>query len=391
MQQRWNWAAIVFILFGIGVSIYLVIHHYNLIYALSESKSFCTLSSKIDCDAVNTSKFSEFFGTPVAMIQVFVFLAGLLLLAGIRAFGEDEKPVMSRFFLYLTSINLLATVVMGTISTFVLKTFCLMCGSLYAVAFIIWFCALKLNHKGSFSHLFDDFKGVLKSGSEGGTRGFFILFLMIPIGSIIASGMYQKSILSSGDFERMIERSIDDWKDAKTYEFKTTGAEAGTPSAPFQIVEFYDYQCPHCKRASPSIHAFVTAHRDEVHLSYQNYPLDKSCNPRGGEHEFACTFARAALCALKQNKFAEAHDWIFDHQETLSQDSLGQLATEVGLDKDSFNKCQSDPAIIDELKKEVDLGNAANLEGTPSIFVNGRLLQGGFLIPVLEAALKISK
>jgi predicted DsbA family dithiol-disulfide isomerase/uncharacterized membrane protein len=372
-----------------AISIYLVIHHYNLIYAMSESKSFCTLNSKIDCDAVNTSQFSEIFGIPVAMIQFFMLLAGLLILAGMRAFSEDEKPRIARFFLYLTSINFLATVVMGVISTLILKTFCLMCASLYIVAIVIWVCAMKLNPKGSYKHKFDDLRGLLKSGSEGGTRGFFILFLLIPVGSALASGMYQKSILSSSDFEKMVERSIDDWKESKLFDLKgTTGAQAGNPSAAFKIVEFYDYQCPHCKRASPSIHAFVNAHRDEVHLDYQNYPLDKSCNPRGGEHEYSCALARGALCALKQNKFTEAHDWIFDHQDTLTADSVNQLAGELGLDKDNYTKCLTDRSTIEELKKEVDLGNSANLEGTPTIFVNGRVLPGGFLIPVLEAALK---
>ena len=96
----------------------------------------------------------------------------------------------------------------------------------------------------------------------------------------------------------MVDRSIEDWKDAKIFDFKSTsGAEAGNPAANFRIVEFYDYQCPHCRRASPSIHAFVSAHRDDVHLAYQNYPLDKSCNPRGGEHEFGCPYgSRSTLC-----------------------------------------------------------------------------------------------
>jgi protein-disulfide isomerase len=208
----------------------------------------------------------------------------------------------------------------------------------------------------------------------------------------MAAGMYEKSILSSTDFEKMIERNLEDWRDSKKFDFKIKGgAQTGNPSAAFEIVEFSDFQCPHCKRAAPSLHAFVSAHRDDVHFVFQNYPLDKSCNPRGGAHELACQMARASLCALKQNKFEEAEDWIFGHQDDLDNSSCDKMIAELALDKGQMDSCMKDQGTFDQLKAEIDRGNDANIEGTPSIFVNGKLLPGGFLIPVLEAALKSSK
>ena len=73
-----------------------------------------------------------------------------------------------------------------------------MCASLYLVALVIWLCSLKFKTNGTIVNIGRDLKGLLKSGSEGGTRGLFILLLIIPVGSWLASGMYQKSILSSG-------------------------------------------------------------------------------------------------------------------------------------------------------------------------------------------------
>ncbi len=391
-MQRWNWTALVFTLIGIIVSTYLVVHHYNLIYGMSEAKSFCTLSATIDCDAVNTSSFSTIMGIPVAVLQAFILFIGMLLLLGIRAFGDSERAVISRFFLYLSSGNFIATVAMGVISTFILRTFCLMCASLYLVALVLLICAMKMNPTKPFSMLIQDLKGLLKSSSVGGTRGFLILFLTIPLGAALASGMYEKSILSSTDFEKMIQRNVDDWHDGKQFDFKiSSGAQDGNQAASFQIVEFSDFECPHCKRAAPSLHAFVNAHRNEVRFNFQNYPLDKSCNPRGGMHEHACQMARAALCALKQNKFTEAHDWIFAHQDALDDNTVNALAQEIDLDKNALMTCLKDPSTIEELKIEVDRGNSADLQGTPTIFANGKVLPGGFLIPVLEAALKSSK
>jgi len=368
------WIALIFSLIGIVVSAYLVVHHYNLIYGMSEAKSFCTLSSTIDCDAVNTSSYSTIMGIPVALLEAVALFVGMLLLLGMRAFGEAEKAPIGRFFLYLSSANFLATIFMGIISTFVLRTFCLMCGSLYVVSIVILLCALKMNPTKTLAMVTTDLKGLFKPSSAGGTRGFLILFLMIPLGATLAAGMYEKSIITSTDFEKLIQRNIDEWRDGKQNDFKiNAGAEFGNASASFQIVEFSDFECPHCKRAAPSLHAFVNAHRDRVHFVFQNFPLDKSCNPRGGMHEHACAMARAVLCALKQNKFNEAHDWIFAHQETLDDNSSTALASEIGLEKNSFETCLKAPSTIEELKQEVDRGNNANLEGTPTIFVNGKI------------------
>jgi len=201
-MQRWNWTALIFILAGIIVSTYLVVHHYSLIFGMTETKSFCTLSANVDCDAVNTSIFSTVFGIPVALLQAFILFVGMLLLLGLRAFGESEKPVIARFFLYLATGNLIASVVMAIISTFILHTFCLMCASLYLVAIIVFVAAIEINPKKPFSQLGADLRGLLKSGSDDGTRGFLVLFLLIPLGAALAAGMYEKSILSSTDFEK---------------------------------------------------------------------------------------------------------------------------------------------------------------------------------------------
>src|ERR1700730_8462004 len=103
-----------------------------------------------------------------------------------------------------------------------------------------------------------------------------------------------------------------------------------------QIVEFSDFQCPHCKHAAPSLHAFVNAHRDDVHFIFQNFPLDPACNKDfkpGTGHDQACLFAKAALCGNQQGKFVETHDWIFKHQDDLSASLVDPMVKEVDLNK----------------------------------------------------------
>jgi protein-disulfide isomerase/uncharacterized membrane protein len=385
------WIAFVFIVLGLGVSLYLTSHHFNLQYGLSDAKSFCSVSSVIDCDSVNASSYSEVFGIPVAIFAAFAFLVELLLLLGFKAFGVDERQKMSRYFFYLATCNMIATITMGVISSLILKTYCLMCMTIWLVSIVIFLCARALINERNYSRVGSDFKNLFRGGPEG-SRGILFLFLLVPVGSILLNGMWKQNIMGDTDgVEKIVQNSLSDWHNNRKIDFFINHApQTGNPNAIMQIVEFSDFQCPHCKRAAPSLHAFVNAHRDEVHFIFQNFPLDPTCNKdmKSEGHNQACRFAKASLCAERQGKFTQAHDWIFQHQDDLAESLIPKLISEENLDSQAFNSCMNDPEISGEITQSLERGRLAGLEGTPSIFVNGRLLPGGFLIPVLDAALK---
>ena len=387
-QQHWVVVGFIFLILGIGVSVYLVSHHYDLMYARQESKSFCSVNAAFDCDAVNTSVYSEVAGIPVSLIAALAFLVELLLLLGYRAFGEDEKKKLARFYFYLTVGNVVVSIALAIVSSFILKTYCLMCLTLYVVSLATFITGWKLVGEQKFSLLASDIASLFKSGSSGGARGILILLLLVPVGGVLANAMYRESM--AGEIDKVVAQSIMDWKANKPFTFAFGHPhEEGNPSASFQIVEFSDFQCPHCKRAAPSIHAFINAHKQDVHFVFQNYPLDKSCNNKMKTelHDKACLMARVALCSQEQNKFSEAHDWIFAHQDDLNADSVKTMAGELNLDEKALQSCvQDNKNIQDEVLRELDQGNLAGVEGTPTVFVNGRALPAGFLIPVLEAA-----
>ena len=360
-------------------------------YGLSEAKSFCSVNAHVDCDSVNTSTFSEILGIPVALIASFAFFVELLLLFGIQAFGTEEKQKLSRFFFYLCTGNMIATIVMGVISSFVLKTYCLMCMTIWFVSIILFFFSRSIAQKSDFKLLASDFKSLFVGGEQGARGVLFILFL-VPVGAGLVNGMWKQNI--SSDLDKFVENSLSDWKNAQKIDFFIDKApQLGNPQAPMQIVEFSDFQCPHCKRAAPSLHAFVNSHRDNVHFIFQNYPLDSSCNKemKSEGHDQACRFARAALCSDRQGHFFEGHDWIFAHQDTLSEAMLPNLVSELNLDKAQFEACMVSSETSNELTAQLNRGKLAGIEGTPSIFVNGKLLPGGFIIPVLDAVLKSLK
>ena len=106
---------------------------------------------------------------------------------------------------------------------------------------------------------------------------------------------------------------------------------------------------------------------------------------------YARKAAIAALAAGKQGKFWEIHEKLFVNQQDLSDAKVEAIARELGLDMEQFNKDLKDPAIASLIDKDMNDGRQANVHGTPTIFVNGKLFNQSSLQgfqQVIEAELK---
>lgn len=157
---------------------------------------------------------------------------------------------------------------------------------------------------------------------------------------------------------------------------------AGSPSrgpadAPVTIVEFADFECPHCRE----VHiALKTVEKDypQLHLVFKDFPLTQI-------HPWAETAAIGARCAFQHSNadFWKMHDLIFDHQDTITPenvfDRLVSYAGQIGLNAGSFKACLASPAAKQAVEADHANGVALNVDsaGTPTLFVNGRPLSGG--------------
>ena len=91
-------------------------------------------------------------------------------------------------------------------------------------------------------------------------------------------------------------------------------------------------------------------------------------------HNYARKAAVAALAAAKQGKWWEIHEKLFANQNALSDAKVEAIAGELGLNMEQFNRDLKDPAISSLIDRDMNNGRQANVQGTPTIFVNGRLL-----------------
>ena len=91
-------------------------------------------------------------------------------------------------------------------------------------------------------------------------------------------------------------------------------------------------------------------------------------------HNFARKAAMAALAAAKQGKFWEMHEKLYANQKTLNEAKVEEIARELGLNMEQFNRDLKDPSIAGLIERNIKNGHQANVRGTPTIFVNGKVL-----------------
>ena len=105
----------------------------------------------------------------------------------------------------------------------------------------------------------------------------------------------------------------------------------------------------------------------EMKLVFKNFPLRN--------HKFAWPAAIAALAANKQGKFWELHDQLYENYNRLSEQKIREIAQQVGLDMEKFDKDMKDPKLKAMVERDFQEGARAGVRGIPTIFVNGRQLR----------------
>ncbi len=158
----------------------------------------------------------------------------------------------------------------------------------------------------------------------------------------------------------------------------------GNPAASITLVEFSDFQCPYCALAVPELKAVLKSYPSQVKLIFKQFPLEN--HPQAG---FA---AMAALAAKGQGKFWPMHDALYSQQGSLTRDSIIAAAREIGLDMERFQKDVDSTEIRETIIRDVQDGDQAGVQGTPTIFINGQRFNGPVslqaLKPVLDQQLK---
>lgn len=146
----------------------------------------------------------------------------------------------------------------------------------------------------------------------------------------------------------------------------------GSTTAPHTLVEYSDFQCPSCATIEPLLKQLVKDHGQQVRLVYRHFPLEAI-------HQNSRIAAWAAEAAGKQGKFWEMSSALFNTQSTWGTDAnpnifFEDLAYSVGLNTDQFKKDLKDQTLNDKVGAQIAGGKSAGLNATPSLFLDGILI-----------------
>lgn len=192
--------------------------------------------------------------------------------------------------------------------------------------------------------------------------------------------------------QRKVEALVQQVKDEKGYEVALPEPQApvfdinvagypykGAKDAAVTVVEFADFQCPHCKNATGVMNQLVERFGDRVRVVYRDFPVNRSGISR--------EVAEGAVCADRQSSFWAYHDLAFERQDSLAMDSPVRLAEALSLDMSQFQSCLESGQPEAKVTKSQAEGVQLGVTGTPSFFVNGRPLHvhGDLEKPLMDA------
>jgi protein-disulfide isomerase len=162
-----------------------------------------------------------------------------------------------------------------------------------------------------------------------------------------------------------------------------SGHILGNIDAPVVMVEYGDFECPHCGRAHQIVPRVQRHFKDRLAFVYRHFPLTNV-------HPHAELAAEAAEAAGAQGKFWEMHDWLFENQEDLSAQSIVAAAAELELDTDRFVAGLENHAYLEKVRSDFMGGVRSGVNGTPTFFIKGVRLDAGYEYEALVEAIELA-
>lgn len=157
----------------------------------------------------------------------------------------------------------------------------------------------------------------------------------------------------------------------------------GPENASVTLVEYGDYECPHCGQAYLLVKQIQKQLGDRLRFVYRHFPLTTL-------HAYAQHAAETAEAADAQGRFWEIHDYQFEHQQELAKDSVLQYVTQLGLDTERFEREVAEHVYAKQVREDFQSGVKSGVNGTPTFFINSVRHDGAWNLEMLLAAIALA-
>lgn len=139
----------------------------------------------------------------------------------------------------------------------------------------------------------------------------------------------------------------------------------GPHDAPITLVEYGDFECPHCGRADVIVKSLQRQLRNRLRFVFREFPLSEA-------HPHAQHAAEAAEAAAAHGRFWEMHDLLFENQEHLGDRDLARYAQSIGVEAAAVTQALDEGTFTEMVRKQFMGGVRSGVNGTPTFFVNGQ-------------------
>lgn len=371
------------------VSLYTLWHRAKVQAGVDLGQAFCNISSKVNCDNIALSPYSSIGNVSISILgMIFFTIVTILALRALRTVNQGYIGDLTRKLLMVSSVvGILTSIALAILSLTAIGAFCLVCGMVYALCLSLFFITRKI-HKESSSIIKKEtlspsfiFLSILAIGVQ---------YFFQPLSETAAKNALSGA--SGNDLSpEFLKQVMTEFENGNSYEISAQNSPAeGNAKAKITIVEFSDFECPHCAQNHKNMPAVAKSFGEDVRIIYKNFPLDTACNTAGMHHK-ACLAAYAARCIFQKKgfeAFKQMQDYLFKNQDFFDKKSIQEKALSLGLNENELETCVDSQSIKSEIREEIELGKSIGVEATPSLFVNGRFLKMGANPEILMAVIK---
>ena len=387
IQRAVTWS-LVLSLVGIGLAGYLTVLHLGLMRGELLGGAACGTSGAFNCHMVAGSSWGSFLGMPLSLWGLLGYV-GVFALALLARQSPDWAAHAMTLSAGLAALFVAIDLLLFGVMVVVIRALCLFCLVTYAVnlllAVIAW-RALQRPWPQIFKHLGPSCATLVPSSQRPAA---WLFWGIITVGVIGVSGVHAATTFVSRGSLGSIQPQLREYLGKQTpLRLELTGDPVIGPSqAALQIVEFSDFFCPACQRASQLNTIILAGHRRDAVFIFKHYPLDTSCNDRINRmvHPGACQVAAASECAHLQGTFWPFHDRLFAHGRSYQVERLEADAAQLDLDLPRFRACMASGEGLAAVKRDIAEGARVGVSSTPTYVINGVPATGGFNPAMFEA------
>ena len=365
--------------FGLACAGYLTFLHLGLLRGELLGGPVCG-TGVFNCHAVTAGAWGMWLGMPVALWGMFgyvaVFALSLLAVQSTEWAGHAFTLLVTLSTLFVAA-DLFLLVVMAA----VIRFYCLFCLLTYGINGLLLLISVRASRCSWIDSLRRTPSALRWLWPSAERRAAALVWGILLVGGLGVAGVHVATTFVTRGTVGGLQQQIRDYVSKQPHDTIEISGDPviGSPQAPIQVVEFSDFFCPACQRASKLNVVILANHRRNMALYFKHYPLDTTCNDKISRmvHPGACTVAAASECVHQQGRFWAFHDLVFEQGHAYALSNLDEDVKRLGVDWPRFHACMESGKGMEAVKQDIAEGNRRGVTSTPTYVVNGVSIAGG--------------